>query len=73
MTSQELINPRSFIIRKVVDRSGTLSINLPRKICDQAHINPSDYMIIQYEDTANRITFSKLKGEKVLTSITLTN
>jgi hypothetical protein len=58
-TSTDLKNPKNFILRKVSKNRGTLNINIPLSIVKKGNIQPSDYMLISYEDKTNNY-FSRL-------------
>jgi hypothetical protein len=60
-TRTDLKNPRNYIVRKVGRNKEVLNISLPKAIVKRANIKPQDYMICEYNDEANRISFTKLE------------
>lgn len=60
-TSQDLTNNQRSYIRRVCKNRNTLNINIPLTLAKLSKIKASDYMVINYEDSRNRLTLSKLK------------
>lgn len=62
-TSQDLQNNKksNFILRKAFQNKGTINVNIPLSVATRADIKPQDYLICEYNDQANRISFTKLE------------
>ena len=61
-TSQDLQNNKksNFVLRKAFQNKGTININIPLSIAKQANIKSQDYLVCEYSDTSNKITFTRL-------------
>ena len=63
----ELVNNKKPFLRKIINRKGTLSVNLPKVLCSKFNITARDHVIIdiEYRDDQNKITFQKLPMEVI--------
>jgi hypothetical protein len=60
-TCQDLTNNQRSYIRRVSKNKNTLNINIPIILAKLSKIKASDYMVINYEDSRNRLVLSKLQ------------